>query len=105
MSTTHIPSNPMLPRPAEIAGLAAPPAAAGRLPDDVPDDRPVPLTTDPDAILDEIRSLITDHFLDARRLAVESAARFPNHRGIQNAKRILAEGTATVGSGGPVPNR
>lgn len=65
----------------------------------------IPPTPDPDAILDRIRWLITDHFLEARRLAIESTARFPEHAGIQKAKRILAEGTATVGTGGAVPSR
>lgn len=100
MSSPHVTSNPMLTRSPEATGSAVPPAVAGRA-----SDRTVPPTPDPDAILDRIRWLITDHFLDARRLAIESAARFPDHAGIQNAKRILAEGTATVGTGGPLPSR
>lgn len=60
---------------------------------------------DPEAVLRRIRALVTDHLFAARRLASEAAARFPEHSGIRNAHRILNEGKATVGSGGPEPAR
>ena len=67
-------------------------------------DSAIPPDAQPDEILDRIRVLLTDHSLLARRLAVEAAARFPEHAGIQQAKRILNDGKATVGSGGPEPS-
>jgi hypothetical protein len=66
-------------------------------------DSAIPSDAQPDEILDRIRALLTDHSLLARRLAEEAAARFPEHAGIRQAKRILNDGKATVGSGGPEP--
>lgn len=59
----------------------------------------------PKAVLDEIRSLLTDDFFAARELALEAAARFPQDEGIQNAKRILGDGKSTLGKGGPQPGQ
>ena len=64
----------------------------------------IPPNAQPEEVLDQIRALLTDHSLVARRMAVEAAARFPEHAGLQNAKRILNDGKATVGSGGPEPS-
>ncbi len=64
-----------------------------------------PRTADPEAALAEIRSLLTDDFLAAQQLALEAAARFPRHAGIQNAKRILNGGTATIAKTGPKPDQ
>ncbi len=58
----------------------------------------------PEEVLERIRTLVTDHSIEARRLAVEAAARFPEHAGIQSAKRILNDGEATVAPGGPEPS-
>lgn len=92
-------SNPMLARPASATGSLS--RAAVR---DHRDSRSPP-AADPDVILDRIRSLVTDHFLTAQRLAIEAADRFPDHAGIQNAKRILNDGTASVAAEGPQPSR
>lgn len=59
----------------------------------------------PEDVLDELRSLIADgQVVSARRLAVEAAARFPEHEEIRQARRILNDGKATVGSRGPEPS-
>ncbi len=58
----------------------------------------------PGEALKRIRDLVTDHSIAARKLAGEAAARFPEHEAIQNAKRILCDGSAKVGSGGPEPS-
>jgi len=59
---------------------------------------------DPEAVLDQIRSLLTDDFFAARELALAAAARFPQHEGIQNASRILNDGKSTVSKRGPRPS-
>ena len=48
--------------------------------------------SDPEAVLEEIRDLITDHLFAARRLAAEASVRFHDHDGIRNADRILNQG-------------
>ena len=58
-------------------------------------------TEDPDAILANILSLLEDEqFKAARQIALEAAARFPQHSRLQDARRALA-GKAKIGSGGP----
>ncbi len=62
------------------------------------------VASDPEAILGEIRSLLADgQVLKARRLAAEAASRFPGHAELQSAERVLNEGEATIGAGGPEP--
>lgn len=59
----------------------------------------------PEEILDEIRLLIADgQILLARRLAVEAADRFPDHEEIRQARHVLNDGKAAVGSRGPEPS-
>ena len=64
----------------------------------------VPPDAQADEILYRIRTLLTDQSIAARRLAIEGAARFPEHEGLQNARRILVDGKAKVGSGDPEPS-
>ena len=76
--------------------------------DSLPSSRPktaISAATYPEAALEEIRHLITDHLLAARRLAAEASVRFPDHDGIRNADRILNQGHSRVGTGGPEPSR
>ncbi len=82
---------------ATVSPAATSPAIGG--------DMAIPPGATPKAVLDEIRRLITDHLIAARRLAARAASRFPDHRGITNANRILNEGEATVGSGENEPIR
>ncbi|MCP4658926.1 MAG: hypothetical protein GY856_26235 [bacterium] len=50
----------------------------------------LPVDVEPDAIVAEIRSLLSDgQVLMARRMAIEAARRFPEHPRIQTARRIL----------------
>lgn len=58
----------------------------------------------PEDILDQIRALVTDNPLVARRMAVEAAAQFPNHEGLRTAHRVLNVGKASVNSGGTEPS-
>ena len=59
----------------------------------------------PEAHLAEIRSLLADgQVRRARLLAARAASRYPDHAEISNAKRILNDGKAEVGSRGPEPN-
>ena len=97
MSASDMTSNPMLSKAAEPSSATSRTSYRG--------EASLPLGADPDAVLDKIRSLITDHFLTARRMAVAAAAKFPGHAGLRNAKRILTEGKAKVVAEDPQPSR
>jgi hypothetical protein len=73
--------SPVLPETAPSAGQAGSAPSTGG---------------DPEALLARIRELVTDDFVGARLLAREAAARFPQHAGLRNARRVLDEGRATV---------
>ena len=60
---------------------------------------------DAESVLQRIRKLITDDFRAAQELSRVAARRFPEHDGIANARRVLNDGKATVGTGGPQPSR
>lgn len=60
---------------------------------------------DPEALLSQIRRLVTDDLVAARRLAAQAVARFPGHEGLRNAQRILAEGEASRSLRGREPDR
>jgi len=65
----------------------------------------LPSEAGPEDVLDEIRALISDgQIVAARRLAIEAAARFPGHDEIRQARRVLNDGKATVGTRGPEPS-
>lgn len=62
--------------------------------------------TPPEAILDEIRSLIsTGNVLAARELTTEAVANFPEDAELRNAKRILCDGKSYTVPGKPEPSR
>ncbi len=84
MSDNRTPSNPILARGAErVAASTRPLAAAFREP-------PVPPGADPDEVVEEILSLLSEErFQTARLLAKEAASRFPGHRRVANACRIF----------------
>jgi hypothetical protein len=51
---------------------------------------------DPERILGAIRELVATDFSAARRMASEAASRFPEHRDLQEANRVLNAGRAKV---------
>lgn len=63
----------------------------------------LPPDTQPDAVVKQILSLISDgQLLTARRIAVEAAARFPGHDKLRLAERMLAgDGNPRVSTKGP----
>lgn len=100
MSRHHSPQ-PMLARSEEQSSPAGRSAAAERCSEP---ETSIPAGAKPEVILERIRTLVTDHSREARRLAVAAAARFPDHAAIPSAKRVLVDGKARVGSGEPEPS-
>jgi hypothetical protein len=51
----------------------------------------------PEALLVELRSLVTDHYPEAQKLAARAAALFPHHDGVRSAHRVLNSPTGPAG--------
>ncbi len=102
MRQTNTPS-PMLAKPSSASGTALSADTVNILP--FSDTQTFSADTDPETVFEDIRGLITDHLLAARRLAAEASARFPDHSGIRNTDRILNQGRSRVTTGGPEPSR
>jgi len=101
MSDTQ-PLNPMLARASTPTASAAPSSRSGSASGAAP---LLPPDAEPDAVVDEILSLLSgNRFLTARELAVQAAARFPDHARIGRLKYALNDAKSRVGSGGPQPN-
>lgn len=52
----------------------------------------------PEEVMDKIRSLISVSYPRARKLAAEAVARFPEHKEIASAHRVLNSPTGPVGT-------
>ncbi len=52
----------------------------------------------PEAVLAEIRRLVTDRFEKAKRLAAEAVGRFPDHEKIHSAHQVLNSPKGPIGS-------
>lgn len=63
----------------------------------------LPRDAQPEAIMARIRALITDYYPEARRLAAEAAARFPDHDEIRSAHYVLNSPAGPVGTAPPEP--